>query len=345
MDMPSAIRAVTERRDLGHDDMRAVMQTIMTGQATPAQIGGFLVGLRMKGETVEEITAAVEVMRALATPVPVADKTHLVDTCGTGGDAAHTFNISTTSAFVAAAAGAKVAKHGNRSVSSKSGSADVLEAAGVNLDVMPEQVARCIEQAGVGFMFAPRHHGAMKHAIGPRREMGVRTIFNILGPLTNPAGASNQVLGVFSMTLLEPLAHVLLRLGSRHVLVVHAEDGMDEISIGAVTHVAELKEGAVRTYSIRPEEFGLKRADIKTLAVTGPQESLAMMRAVLDNVTGAPLDIVLLNAGAAIYAAGVAPSLEEGVNKARTVIANGAARAKLEALVQFSKNLSSLAPT
>jgi anthranilate phosphoribosyltransferase len=340
MDMPAAIRAVTERHDLKADDMRVVMQTIMTGQATPAQIGGFLVGLRMKGETVEEITAATEVMRSLATQVPVADKLHLVDTCGTGGDGAHTFNISTTSAFVAAAAGARVAKHGNRSVSSKSGSADVLEAAGVNLDVTPEQVARCIEQAGVGFMFAPKHHGAMKHAIGPRREMGVRTIFNILGPLTNPAGAPNQVLGVFSMTLLEPLAQVLQRLGSRHVLVVHAEDGMDEVSIGAVTHIAELKAGTVRTYSIWPEQFGLQRADIKTLVVQGPQESLDMLRAVLDNTPGPALDIVLLNAGAAIYVSGVAPSLDEGVKQARAVIENGSARAKLEALVQFSKAIS-----
>ncbi len=341
MDRPAAIRAVTERRDLKADDMRTVMQTIMTGQATPAQIGGFLIGLRMKGETVEEITAATEVMRALATHVPVADKTYLVDTCGTGGDAAHTFNISTTSAIVAAAAGAKVAKHGNRSVSSKSGSADVLEAAGVNLDVTPEQVARCIETAGVGFMFAPRHHGAMKHAIGPRREMGVRTIFNILGPLTNPAGAPNQVLGVFSMTLLEPLAQVLQRLGSRHVLVVHAEDGMDEISIGAVTHVAELKDGTVRTYSIWPEQFGLKRADIKQLAVTSPQESLNMMRAVLDNTPGPALDIVLLNAGAAVYVAGLAATLDEGVQTVRAVIENGAARARLASLIAASRRPAS----
>jgi len=341
MDMPAAIRAVTERHDLKADNMRTVMQTIMTGQATPAQIGGFLVGLRMKGETVEEITAATEVMRALATQVPVADKTHLVDTCGTGGDAAHTFNISTTSAFVAAAAGAKVAKHGNRSVSSKSGSADVLEAAGVNLDVTPEQVARCIQQAGVGFMFAPKHHGAMKHAIGPRREMGVRTIFNILGPLTNPAGAPNQVLGVFSMTLLAPLAQVLQRLGSRHVLVVHAEDGMDEISIGAVTHIAELKDGVIRTYSIMPEQFGLQRAAIKTLAVTSPQESLNMMRAVLDNTPGPAFDIVLLNAGAAIYVAGLAVSLDEGIKKARSAIENGSARARLASLIATSRQPAS----
>jgi anthranilate phosphoribosyltransferase len=337
MDMPTALRAITERRDLKADEMRTVMRTIMTGQATAAQIGGFLIGLRMKGETVEEIAAAAEVMRELAARVPVADKTHLVDTCGTGGDAAQTFNISTTSAIVAAAAGARVAKHGNRSVSSKSGSADVLEAAGVNLDVSPEQVAQCIEQAGVGFMFAPRHHGAMKHAIGPRREMGVRTIFNILGPLTNPADAPNQVLGVFSMTLLEPMAQVLQRLGSRHVLVVHAEDGMDEISIGAVTHVAELRDGTVRTYSIWPEQFGLERADIRMLAVNSPQESLNVLRAVLDNQPGPARDIVLLNAGAAIYVAGVASSLEEGVEKARAVIENGSARVRLASLIAASR--------
>jgi len=226
MDLPSAIRAVIERRNLSGDEMRAVMRRIMTGQATPAQIGGFLVGLRVKGETVEEITAAAGVMRELATPVNVSGP-HVVDTCGTGGDGAGTFNISTAAAFVVAAAGGKVAKHGNRSVSSKSGSADVLETAGVNLDLTPEQVARCIDEVGVGFLFAPKHHGAMKHAIGPRREMGVRTIFNLLGPLTNPANAPNQVLGVFSDQWVEPLAEVLQRLGSRHVLVVHAEDGME----------------------------------------------------------------------------------------------------------------------
>jgi len=337
MDMPAALRAVTERRDLKADEMRAVMRTIMTGQATPAQIGGFLIGLRMKGETVEEIAAAAEVMRELATHVPVADKTHLVDTCGTGGDGARTFNISTTSAIVAAAAGARVAKHGNRSVSSKSGSADVLEAAGVNLDISAEQVAQCIEQAGVGFMFAPRHHGAMKYAVGPRREMGVRTIFNVLGPLTNPANAPNQVLGVFSMTLLEPLAQVLHRLGSRHVLVVHAEDGMDEISIGTVTHVAELRDGTVRTYSIWPEQFGLARADVGAITVASPEESLNMLRAVLDNQPGPARDIVLLNAGAAIYVAGVAATLEEGLQKARAVIENGSARVRLASLIAASR--------
>jgi anthranilate phosphoribosyltransferase len=337
MDMPAALRAVTERRDLKADEMHSVMRTIMTGQATPAQIGGFLIGLRMKGETVEEIAAAAEVMRELAAQVPVADKTHLVDTCGTGGDAARTFNISTASAIVAAAAGARVAKHGNRSVSSKSGSADVLEAAGVNLDISPEQVAQCIEQAGVGFMFAPMHHGAMKYAVGPRREMGVRTIFNVLGPLTNPAGAPNQVLGVFSMTLLEPMAQVLQRLGSRHVLVVHAEDGMDEISIGSVTHVAELHNGLIRAYSIWPEQFGVERSDISALRVTSPQESLNVLRAVLDNQPGPARDIVLLNAGAAIYVAGVAPSMNEGVELARAAIDSGAARVRFGSLIAASR--------
>jgi len=340
MDMIAAIRAVTERKNLAHDEMREVMQLIMTGQATPAQIGGFLIGLRMKGETVEEIAAAAGVMRALATPVKVADTKHLVDTCGTGGDGAHTFNISTTAAFVVAAAGAKVAKHGNRSVSSKSGSADVLEAAGVNLELTAEHVGECVEKVGVGFMFAPKHHAAMKHAIGPRREMGVRTIFNLLGPLTNPAGAPQQVLGVFSEAWLEPLAQVLGKLGSRHVLVVHAKDGMDEISIGAETDIAELKDGLVHRLTVWPEQFGLQRADIKALSVTSAAESLEVMKAVLDKKAGPARDIVLLNAGAAIYAAGMAATLSEGIEKARTAIDSGTARAKLDALVALSMKLA-----
>jgi anthranilate phosphoribosyltransferase len=340
MDMPAALRAVTERRDLTTDEMYSVMHTIMSGGATPAQIGGLLVGLRMKGETVGEIGAAARVMRELATRVPVADTTHLVDTCGTGGDAAHTFNISTASAFVAAAAGAKVAKHGNRSVSSKSGSADVLEAAGVSLDLGPEQVAQCVRDVGVGFMFAPKYHGAMKHAIGPRREMGVRTVFNLLGPLTNPAGAPHQVLGVYHRQWLEPLAQVLAQLGSRHVLVVHAEDGLDEISIGAVTHVAELKEGLVHAYSLWPEQFGLVRGAVADLAVDSAADSLAMVRAVLDDTPGAARDIVLLNAGAAIYVAGVAPTLAAGIAAARQAVASGAARARLQALVDLSRRLA-----
>jgi len=339
MDMPTAIRAVIERRDLHAEEMRAVMRLIMTGVATPAQIGGFLVGLRVKGETVEEIAAAAEVMRELATHVGVSGP-HLVDTCGTGGDGASTFNISTAAAFVVAAAGGKVAKHGNRSVSSKSGSADVLEAAGVNLDLGPEQVAQCVNEVGVGFMFAPKHHAAMKHAIGPRREMGVRTIFNLLGPLTNPAGAPNQVMGVFAEHWVEPLAEVLQRLGSEHVLVVHAEDGMDEISIGAPTRVAELKEGRVRVFTVQPEDFGLPRADVRALAVATAADSLKMIERVFSNEAGAARDIVALNGGAAIYVAGLAADLGAGVQRALQVIASGAAREKLAALVALSKRLA-----
>ncbi len=336
--MQTAMRAVTERHNLSGDDMRAVMRLIMTGAATPAQIGGFLVGLRMKGETVEEIAAAAEVMRELATRINVSGP-HLVDTCGTGGDGAHTFNISTAAAFVVAAAGGKVAKHGNRSVSSKSGSADVLEAAGVSLDLTPEQVAQCVREVGAGFMFAPKFHSAMKHAIGPRREMGVRTVFNLLGPLTNPAGAPNQVIGVFSAQWVEPLAEVLQKLGSEHVLVVHAEDGMDEISIGAPTRVAELKDGRVRTFTIQPEQFGLARGDVKKLGVSSPAESLAIIHAVFDNQPGPARDIVVLNAGAAIYVAGLVPNLDAGVKKAGEMIASGAARAKLDVLAALSKKL------
>jgi len=339
MDMPTAIRAVVERRDLTAEQMRGAMRALMTGQATASQIGGFLIGLRMKGETVEEIAAAAEVMRELATRIGVSGP-HVVDTCGTGGDGAHTFNISTCSAFVVAAAGGRVAKHGNRSVSSKSGSADVLEAAGVSLELTPEQVAQCVNEVGVGFLFAPKFHAAMKHAIGPRREMGVRTIFNLLGPLTNPAGAPNQVIGVFSGQWVEPLAQVLQRLGSEHVLVVHAEDGMDEISIGAPTRVAELKADKVSIYTVTPEQFGLKRGVAAALAVQDAGQSLAVIESVLNNEPGPARDVVALNAGAAIYAANLAPTLEAGVQKAHGVIANGAARDKLLALVGLSKKLA-----
>jgi anthranilate phosphoribosyltransferase len=337
MDMQAAIRAVTERRDLSAEEMTAVMRTIMTGEATPAQIGGFLIGLRMKGETVDEIAAAATVMRELATGVKVTGE-NVVDIVGTGGDAINTFNVSTACTFVVAAAGGTVAKHGNRSVSSKSGSADLLEAAGVNLDLTPEQVAQCINDIGVGFMFAPLHHSAMRHAIGPRKEMGVRTIFNVLGPLTNPAGAPNQLLGVFSAELVEPLAEVLNKLGSHHVLVVHAEDGMDEISVGAPTRVAELKDGQVSTYTITPEQFGVELADIKQLVVSSAEESLAIINGVLENQPGAARDIVMLNAGAAIYAAGLADSLDAGIRKADTVIATGKAKEKLDALVKLSNS-------
>jgi anthranilate phosphoribosyltransferase len=338
MDIQQAIRAVTERQDLGNQEMRQVMRQIMTGEASPAQIGGFLIGLRMKGETVDEIAAAAAVMRELASGVELSGE-HLVDIVGTGGDGSNTFNISTTCTFVVAAAGGKVAKHGNRSVSSKSGAADLLEAAGVRLDLSPEQVARCVNEIGVGFMFAPMHHSAMKHAIGPRKEMGVRTIFNVLGPLTNPAGVPNQLLGVFSAELDEPLAEVLRQLGSQHVLVVRSDDGMDEISIGAPTQVAELKDGRIDSYTIQPEDFGLQRADIAALAVDGAEQSLAIVRKVLAGEPGPARDIVLLNAGAAIYAADLTESMAAGVARAAEVIDSGAAAAKLDALVALSQQL------
>jgi anthranilate phosphoribosyltransferase len=335
MDITTAIATVIDRRDLSADEMEMVMRLIMTGQATPAQIGGFLVGLRMKGETVDEIAAAARVMRELATAVDVSGP-HLVDTCGTGGDGASTFNISTASAIVAAAAGGRVAKHGNRSVSSSSGSADVLEAAGVKLDLDPAQVAACIDQVGVGFLFAPQHHSAMRHAIGPRREMRVRTLFNLLGPLTNPAGAPNQVLGVFSADWVEPLAYVLKQLGSQHVLVVHAEDGLDEISIAAPTRVAELRDGKISTYTVTPEEFGMKRASLDAITVNDAAQSLVMIEAVLDDQPGPARDIVCLNAGAAIYAANLAASLQQGVALASEAIASGRAKQTLASLVYAS---------
>jgi len=338
MDMQSAIRSVLDKQDLSRDDMTAVMRLIMTGEATPAQIGGFLVGLRMKGETVDEITAAASVMRELASGVKV-DGDHVVDIVGTGGDGINTFNISTASTFVVAAAGGTVAKHGNRSVSSKSGSADLLEAAGVNLDLSPEQVGQCIKEVGVGFMFAPKHHSAMKHAIGPRKEMAVRTIFNVLGPLTNPAGAPNQLLGVFSDELVEPLAEVLNALGSNHVLVVHSADGMDEISIADETHVAELKNGAITTYTITPEQFGLERGKLEELQVDGAEQSLEVIKSAFANTPGAARDIVIINAGAAIYAADLVDSLEAGVKKAQEIIASGAAQTKLDELVKLSNSL------
>jgi len=339
MNIPSAIRAVTEYQDLCRKEMTAVMNTIMNGEATPAQIGGFLIGLRMKGETVDEIAAAATVMRALATPVDVSDE-YLVDTCGTGGDAKGTFNISTASALVTAAAGAKVAKHGNRALSGKSGSADVLEAAGVNLELEPSQVAQCIEQIGVGFLFAPRHHAAMRYAIGPRREMATRTIFNLLGPLTNPAGAKNQLLGVFHESWVEPIAHVLSQLGSHHALVVHAEDGLDEISIGAPTRIAELKDGQVEVYNLTPEQFGITRTDINAIVVNSVEESLTMMGSVLAGETSPAHDIVVLNAGAAIFAAGISETLEGGLEKASEAIASGAAKEKLAELVTLSSQFS-----
>jgi len=337
MDIQGAIQAVIDKRNLSNDEMRNVMHSIMTGECTDAQIAGFLVGLRSKGETVDEITTAANVMRELASHVHI-NHDNLIDTCGTGGDGHNTFNISTTAAFVVAAAGGYVAKHGNRSVSSKSGSADVLEAAGVKLEITPEQVAQCIEEIGIGFMFAPMHHSAMKHAIGPRRELGVRTLFNILGPLTNPAGAKRQVMGVFSHDWLETLANVLKNLGSEQVMIVQSEDGMDEISISAPTRIAELKDGEISTYKIEPEQFNMQRADISILAVENVEDSLKVMHAVLDNQAGPSQDIVLLNAGAAIYTAGIEDSLDSGIASAQRVIENGSARAKLNELTKLTQS-------
>ncbi|NOS75306.1 MAG: anthranilate phosphoribosyltransferase [Methyloglobulus sp.] len=343
MHIQQALQKLLTKQNLTADEMREVMRIIMSGGATDAQIAGFLIALRCKGETVDEIAAAVEVMRELASKVPITGE-HVIDTCGTGGDGANTFNISTTCAFVVAAAGGQVAKHGNRSVSSSCGSADVLEAAGVNLDLSAEQVAQCVHDIGVGFLFAPKHHGAMKHTINVRKEMGVRTLFNLLGPLSNPASAPNQLIGVFSKDWVEPLAQVLLKLGSQHVLVVSAEDGLDEISIASATHVAELKDGAVLTYTVTPEQFGLRRASLAELAVTNAATSLNMVKSALDNQPGAALDIVLLNAGAAIYAANIADSLADGLETARRVIASGAARAKLDDLINYSTKLSPQKP-
>ena len=335
MSIQEALKKLIEGRDLDGGEMQSAMRGIMQGEATPAQIGGFLVALRMKGESIEEIAAAARVMREFSLKVKVAGE-HLVDVVGTGGDGAHTFNISTTAAFAVAAAGAKVAKHNNRSVSSRSGSADVLELAGVRLGLPPEQVAECIDRVGVGFMFAPAHHAATRFAVGPRKELGVRTIFNMLGPLTNPAQAPNLLIGVYSRELLTPVAQVMQALGSRHVIVVHSGDGLDEISISAPTSVAELKQGKIDHYEIAPERFGLERQDIGTIVVGGVEESYAIMQSVLVNKPGPARDIVLLNAGAALYASGVAASMEDGIERVKAVLADGSARRKLEELVSLT---------
>lgn len=331
-----ALQKLLNKENLSAHEMRDVTRVIMGGGATDAQIGGFLIALRCKGETIDEIAAAAEVMRELVNKVEIEGE-HIIDTCGTGGDGANTFNISTTCAFVVAAAGGQVAKHGNRSASSNSGSADVLEAAGLNLDLTASQVAECVNDIGIGFLFAPKHHGAMKHTVGARKEMGVRTLFNLLGPLSNPAGAPNQLIGVFDKEWLEPLAQVLKKLGSKHVLVVNADDGLDEISIASATTIAELKDGIVTTYTITPEQFGFKRASLAELKVADAEASLKMVTAVLDNTSGAARDIVLLNSGAAIYAANITDSLAAGIEKARQVIASGAARVKFDALIAYSK--------
>jgi len=333
-----ALVRLIDQREIFYDEMLSLMRQIMGGEVTPAQIAGILIGLRVKKETVGEISAAAQVMREFATKVPVTNRAHLVDTCGTGGDAAHTFNISTASALVAAAAGARVAKHGGRSVSSTCGSADVLETLGVNLHLSPAQVGHCIDQIGIGFMFAPNFHGAMKHAAPVRKELGVRTIFNVLGPLTNPAGAENQVLGVFHPDLVGIQARVLQRLGSRHVLVVHGADGMDEISISDGTYIAELKDNKVTEYTVHPNLFGLTTAPLDLLRVGNINEACEKLSDVLNNEVGAPRDIVQLNAGAAIYVAGLADTLEDGVAKADQVISSGAAKAKLDQLVALSNS-------
>lgn len=325
MNIQAAIRRVVDRHDLSFDEMQSVMRTIMTGDATPAQIAGLLVALRMKGETIDEIAAAASVMRELAQHVEVGI-TPLIDTCGTGGDGIGTFNISTAAAFVTAAAGGHIAKHGNRAASGASGSADVLEAAGARIDLTPSEVADCVRKVGVGFMFAPSHHGATRHAAVPRRELGTRTLFNVLGPLTNPANASVQLMGVYDSSWVTRAAEVLRRLGVARAMVVCAEDGMDEISIGALTHAAELRDGVVTSFVIDPREFGMVLQPLAGLAAKDPQASLAHIHAVYDNHAGAARDIVALNAGAAIYLAGLAPDLAAGVVRAGEILASGAAR-------------------
>ncbi|MDZ4097954.1 MAG: anthranilate phosphoribosyltransferase [Methylophilaceae bacterium] len=327
-----ALQILIEGRDFSYEEMLSVMQQVMGGELTSAQIAGLLMALRIKGETVDEIAAAAEVMRSLATKVSIKNTQHLVDTCGTGGDGIQTFNVSTAGAFVAAAAGASVAKHGGRSVSSTCGSIDVLEALGVNVNLTPEQVAASVDEIGIGFMFAPNHHSAMKHAAPVRRELGVRTMFNLLGPLTNPAGAKRQVMGVFHRDLTALLAGALQRLGSEHVMVVHGADGMDEISFTGDTFVAELKNGEVKQYTINPSQFGLPLHQLNTIQVKNAEESKAMVLEVLSGKHGPARDIVLLNAGAAIYVAGVAENLAAGIEKAKQVIDSGAALEKLNQL-------------
>ncbi len=338
MEIRDAIAHLLERRDLSRAEMRTVFSTVMSGGATDTQIGALLVALRMKGETVDEIAGAVELMRELALPVNVSGE-HLVDIVGTGGDGSSLFNVSTASSFVVAAAGGQVAKHGNRAVSSKSGAADLLEAAGVRLDVTPAEVERCVREIGVGFMFAVNHHTAMKFAVGPRRELGVRTIFNLLGPLANPAGVKKMLLGVYSQAWLRPVAEVMKVLGAEHVLVVHSEDGLDEISIAAPTDVAELHRGDIREYRIQPEDFGLRRASLDSLVVKDASESLALIRKALgnDSQAEAASDIVALNAGAALYAADVASSLEQGVSLAQDAICSGLAGEKMVELADFTR--------
>jgi anthranilate phosphoribosyltransferase len=336
-----AIQRTVEHREVFHDEMLHIMRQIMRGELTPAQIAGFIVGLRVKKETIGEIAAAAQVMRELATHVEVKDDRHLVDTCGTGGDGAHTFNISTCAAFVAAAAGAKVAKHVGRSVSSSSGSAEVLEALGASMALTPEQSGQSLDKLGIGFLFAPAHHSAMKHAAPVRKELGIRTIFNILGPLTNPAGAKHQVMGVFHGDLVGIQVRALQRLGSKHVMTVHGLDGLDEISVSAETLVGELKDGEINEYTLHPSQFGLEMFDRRSIQVNTVEESKDMVLAALSNQPGPAHNIVALNAGAAIYVSGVAPSMKAGVERARQAIASGAAKKKLDEFVAFTQSLKS----
>jgi len=334
-----ALKRIIEHREIFHDEMVSLMRQIMGGDVSPVMIAAIITGLRVKKETIGEIAAAAQVMRELSTKVNIPDDGSLVDTCGTGGDGAHTFNISTAAAFVAAAAGAKIAKHGGRSVSSQSGSADVLEALGVNINLTPEQTVDCMNQVGFGFMFAPNYHNAMKHAAPVRKELGIRTLFNILGPLTNPAGAKQQVMGVFHADLVGIQARVLQRLGSRRVMIVHGEDGMDEITLSGDTLVAELKDGEVHEYTVHPQQFGLNTAELGSISVSGVQASRDMLLGVLENRPGPARDIVQLNAGAAIYVAGKAATLAEGVARAGEILASGAAKARLDQLIKISNSL------
>src|SRR5664279_2173423 len=339
-----ALTRVIEHREIFHDEMISLMRQIMGGEISPLMTAAILTGLRVKKETVGEIAAAAQVMRELSTRIVVPNNSNLVDIVGTGGDGAHTFNISTTSMFVAAAAGAKVAKHGGRSVSSSSGSADVLESLGSNIMLTPQQVGECLAATGIGFMFAPNHHSAMKNVAPIRREMGVRTIFNILGPLTNPAGAPNTLLGVFHPDLVGILVRVMERLSAKHVLVVYGKDGMDEVSLGAATMVGELKDGQIREYEIHPEDFGLRMISNRGLKVADAEESKAMLLEALANIEGTPREIVVLNAGVALYAANVAGSILEGIEKARAAIASGGAQEKLEQFVAATRALAGSAP-
>ena len=338
-----ALQRTIEHREIFHDEMLHIMRMIMNGELTPVVTAALITGLRVKKETIGEITAAAQVMREFSTKVNVPDTRHLVDIVGTGGDGSHTFNISTCSMFVAAAAGAKTAKHGGRSVSSKSGSADVLESLGANINLSPEKIAQCVQEVGIGFMFAPNHHPAMKNVAALRKELGVRTIFNILGPLTNPAGAPNILMGVFHSDLVGIQIRALQRLGAEHALVVYGRDGMDEVSLGASTLVGELKDGHLTEYEIHPEDFGMAMASHRALRVETPEESQAVLRGVLNNEAGAARDIVILNAGAALYAANVTASIKDGIALARQVIESGAAKQKLEQFIAFTQKTGSAA--